>query len=76
MDKAHVPSEKASLCCYNEGRDFCCWIARQQHDSEKLANLVINEGQSDVGKAYFKAFVDHTSNQLVVLSAMLPAQAW
>ena len=78
VDKGHALSKEAALCCYNESRDFCCWVARHQHDSEKLAKLITQKGLSNGtdGKAYFKASVDQTSKQLVVLPAMLPAQAW
>ena len=76
VDAGHVPSKEAALCCYNQSRDFCCWIARHQNDSEKLAKLIVDKGLSDGTKAYFKAFVDQSSKQLVVLPAMLPAQAW
>lgn len=76
VDKAHVPSKKAAMCCYNESRDFCCWIARHQHDSEKLAKLIVNGGVSDGSKAFFIAFVDQRSKQMAVLPAMLPAQPW
>ena len=73
VDKAHVPSKEAAMCCYNGSRDFCCWVANHQHDREKLAKLIIDGGLSDGSKASFTAFIDQSSKQLV---AMLPAQAW
>ena len=76
VDNGHVPSKQAALCCYNQSRDFCCWTARHQIDSEKLATSFVYQGLSDGTKAYFKAFVDQSTKQLVVLPAMLPAQAW
>ncbi len=62
--------------CYNQKRDFQCWIPRNQNDSEQLAQLIRASGLSGGLKAYFKAFVDQTTKQLVVLPRMLPAQPW
>ena len=64
------------LMCYNQKRDFQCWIPRNQNDSEQLAQLIRVSGLSGGLKAYFKAFVDQTTKQLVVLPTMLPAQPW
>ena len=64
------------LMCYNQKQDFQCWIPRKQNDSEKLADLIRASGLSEGLKAYFKAFVDQTTKQLVVLPTMLPAQPW
>ncbi|KAL0052246.1 hypothetical protein WJX82_010627 [Trebouxia sp. C0006] len=64
------------LMCYDQKRDFQCWIPRNQHDSEQLAQLIRASGLSGGLKAYFKAFVDQTTKQLVVLPTMLPAQPW
>ena len=64
------------LMCYNQKRDFQCWIPRQQNDSEKLARLIKTSGLAGGLKAYFKAYVDETTKQLVVLPMMLPAQLW
>ena len=62
--------------CYNQKRDFLCWIPRQQNDSEELALLIKGSGLSGGLKAYFKAYVDQTTQQLVVVPTMLPAQPW
>lgn len=64
------------LMCYNQKRDFQCWIPRQQNDSEELATLIRTSGLAGGLKAYFKAFVDQTTQQLVVVPTMLPAQPW
>ena len=64
------------LMCYNQKRDFQCWIPRQQNDSEKLARLIKTSGLAGGLKAYFKAYVDQSTKQLVVLPMMLPAQPW
>ena len=64
------------MMCYNQKRDFQCWIPRQQHDSEELAKLIRSSGLAGGLKAYFKAFVDQTTQQLVVVPTMLPAQPW
>ena len=66
----------ADLMCYNQKRDFLCWIPRQQNDSEELALLIKGSGLSGGLKAYFKAYVDQTTQQLVVVPTMLPAQPW
>ena len=64
------------MMCYNQKRDFQCWIPRQQHDSEELAKLIRSSGLAGGLKAYFKAFVDQATQQLVVVPTMLPAQPW
>lgn len=53
------------LMCYNQKRDFQCWIPRNQNDSEQLAKLIRASGLSGGLKAYFKAFVDQATKQLV-----------
>ena len=68
------PPEVMDMMCYNQKRDFLCWIPRKQNDSEKLAQLIRAGGQSGGLKAYFKAFVDQSTKQLVVVPTMLPAQ--
>lgn len=75
VKNSHESSKEAALCCHNENTDFCCWIARHQNDSEKLAELIMDKGLPDGTRAYLKACVDQSSTQLVVSSAMLPAQA-
>ncbi|KAL3140515.1 hypothetical protein ABBQ32_005097 [Trebouxia sp. C0010 RCD-2024] len=64
------------MMCYNQKRDFQCWIPRKQNDSEELAKLIRSSGLAGGLKAYFKAFVDQTTQQLVVVPTMLPAQPW
>lgn len=64
------------MMCYNQKRDFQCWIPRKQNDSEELAKLIRSSGLAGGLKAYFKAFVDQTAQQLVVVPTMLPAQPW
>ncbi len=68
--------QTAPMLCHNQNRNFCCFIDRQQHDSEKLASLMIEKGVMGGRKAYFKAYVDQTVQQLVVVPAMLPGQDW
>ena len=69
-------AEMAELMCYNQKRDFMCWIPRKQNDSEQLAKLIQEGGLSGGLKAYFKAYVDQATKQLVVVPKMLPAQPW
>lgn len=64
------------MMCYNQKRDFCCYIPRNQNDSEQLAKLIQESGLSGGLKAYFKAYVEQSTKQLVVVPKMLPAQAW
>ena len=66
----------SELMCYNQKRDFVCWIPRGQNDSEKLADIISQRGLAGGLKAYFKAYVDKTTKQLVVVPSMLPAQPW
>ena len=68
--------QTAPMLCHNQNRSFCCFINRQQHDSEKLASLIITKGVMGGRKAYFKAYVDQTVQQLVIVPAMLPGQDW
>ena len=68
--------QTAPMLCQNQNRNFCCFIDRQQHDSEKLASLITEKGVMGGRKAYFKAYVDQTVQQLVVVPAMLPRQDW
>lgn len=53
-----------------------CYIPRQQNDSEQLAQLIRQGGLSDGQKAYFRAYVEQATKQLVVVPSMLPAQPW
>ena len=64
------------MMCYNQKRDFQCWIPRKQNDSEELAKLIRSSGLAGGLKAYFKAFIDQATQQLVVVPTMLPAQPW
>ncbi len=68
--------QTAPMLCQNQNRNFCCFIDRQQHDSEKLPSLITEKGVMGGRKAYFKAYVDQTVQQLVVVPAMLPGQDW
>ncbi len=68
--------QTAPMLCQNQDRNFCCFIDRQQHDSEKLASLITEKGAMGGRKGYFKAYVDQTAQQLVVVPAMLPGQDW
>ena len=71
--------QTAPMLCCSQNRDFCCFINRQQHDSEKLASLIIENFKGPVGgrhTAYFKAYVDQTAQQLVVVPALLSRQGW
>ena len=76
LERQFQPSRIGPMFCYNESKDFCCWIGRQQNDSEKLVDLISEKGVAGGAKAYFKAFVNQTTKQLVVLPTMLPVQVW
>ncbi len=69
-------SKSDPLLCRNEDRDLLCYIARHQHDSEKLAQLIVQKGLSNGAKAYFKAYMDQPTQQLVILPTLLPEQPW
>lgn len=66
----------SEMMCYNEKRDFMCWIPRKQDDSEKLADIISQRALAGGLKAYFKAYVDKATKQLIVVPNMLPAQPW
>lgn len=70
------PPGLLDMMCYNQKRDFQCWIPRNKDDSEKLADLIRSSGLAGGLKAYFKAFVDQNDQKLVVVPTMLPAQPW
>ena len=64
------------MLCHSQNKDFNGLINRQQNDSEKLANLVREKGQMGGLKAYFKAYVDRTAQQLVIVPAVLSGLDW
>lgn len=64
------------MLCYSEDQDFCCYIPREQQDSELVAKLIQDKGAAGGCKAYFKAYVDQSTQQLVIVPTVLPAQVW
>lgn len=76
LDYSHLSKSNDPILCYDEDRQFCCYILRKQNDSEKLARLIQEKGFVGGGKAYFKAYIDQTTNYLVVVPTLLPAQPW
>lgn len=76
LDRQYRPSKTGPMFGCNENKDLCCWILHQQNDSEKIADSTEEEGVAGSSKTYFKAFVDQTTKQLVVLPTMLPMQLW
>lgn len=68
--------ESVPLLCHSQNKAFNGLINRQQNDSEKLANLVGEKGEMGGLKAYFKAYVDQTAQQLVIVPAVLSGLDW
>ena len=75
--RGRIPDpEDVPMLCHSQNKEFCCLIHRKQNDSEKLADLVQEKGEKGGVSAYFKAYVDQTAQQLVIVPVLLPGLDW